>query len=25
VATITRTEGFRAVQEKRIVGDRSGL
>jgi hypothetical protein len=25
VATITRTEGFRAVQEKRIVGNRSGL
>jgi hypothetical protein len=25
VATITRTDGFRAVQEKRIVGDRSGL
>jgi hypothetical protein len=24
VATITRTEGFRAVQEKRIVGERSG-
>ena len=25
VATITRTDGFRAVQEKRILGDRSGL
>jgi hypothetical protein len=25
VATITRTDGFRPVQEKRIVGDRSGL
>jgi hypothetical protein len=25
VATITRTDGFRAVQEKRIVGDRSEL
>jgi len=25
VATITRTDGFRAIQEKRIVGDRSGL
>jgi hypothetical protein len=25
VATITRTEGFRAIQEKRIVGDRSEL
>jgi hypothetical protein len=25
VATITRTDGFRAVQEKQIVGDRSGL
>jgi hypothetical protein len=24
VATITRTEGFRAVQEKRIVGERGG-
>ena len=25
VATITRTDGFRAIQEKRIVGDRSKL
>jgi hypothetical protein len=25
VATVTRKDGFRAVQEKRIVGDRSGL
>ena len=25
VATITRTDGFRAIQEKRIVGDRSEL
>jgi hypothetical protein len=25
VATITRTDGFRTVQEKRIVGDRSRL
>ena len=24
VATVTRTEGFRAVQEKRIVGERGG-
>jgi hypothetical protein len=24
VATVTRTEGFRAVQKKRIVGERGG-
>jgi hypothetical protein len=25
VATITRTDGFRAIQEKQILGDRSDL
>ena len=25
MATITRTDGFRAIQEKQILGDRSGV